>query len=67
MHIFDFHEDLYGTLIEVAVLKKIRSEKRFDNFDALKEQIAKDAEAAKAFVSLLSETDKTEAHSVVQQ
>jgi riboflavin kinase/FMN adenylyltransferase len=67
VHIFDFHEDLYGTLIEVAVLKKIRSEKRFDNFDALKEQIAKDAEAAKAFVSLLSETDKTEAHSVVQQ
>ena len=42
-HILDgFDEDIYGQNIEVYFLKFIRPEQKFDNLDALKEQIQKD-------------------------
>ncbi|MDH2997321.1 bifunctional riboflavin kinase/FMN adenylyltransferase [Pasteurellaceae bacterium LFhippo2] len=42
VHIFDFAETIYGQAIEVSFLKKIRSEIKFESFEALKEQIEKD-------------------------
>ncbi|OOH85085.1 riboflavin biosynthesis protein RibF [Pasteurellaceae bacterium 15-036681] len=42
VHIFDFAETIYGQAIEVNFLKKIRSEIKFESFEALKEQIEKD-------------------------
>lgn len=45
-HLFDFKQVIYGRNIEVQFLKRIRPEKKFENFEALKAQIHKDAEEA---------------------
>lgn len=42
-HIFDFSGDIYGQWIEVQLLEFLRPERRFESFDALKQQIALDA------------------------
>ncbi len=47
-HIFDFNEDIYGQKIEVHFRAFIRAEKKFENFEALKTQIARDAAGARA-------------------
>lgn len=41
-HIFDFHGDLYGEIIEVELVKRIRDEKKFDTVDKLLAQISQD-------------------------
>ncbi len=46
-HIFDFAGDLYGREIEVALIEFIRPEQKFDSFDALRRQIAADADRAR--------------------
>jgi riboflavin kinase/FMN adenylyltransferase len=48
--LFDFSGDLYGKTIEVAFIDFIRSEEKFPSVEALKEQIAKDEEAARALL-----------------
>lgn len=47
VHLFDFDEDLYGKILEVFFVALLREEKRFNGLDALKAQIAKDAEEAR--------------------
>lgn len=49
VHLFDFDEDLYGQLVHVNFLHKIRDEKKFDSFELLKQQISHDVEIAKAY------------------
>jgi riboflavin kinase/FMN adenylyltransferase len=49
VHIFDFSADIYGAYVDVTFLQKIRDEHRFESFEALKAQIARDVEQAKAF------------------
>jgi riboflavin kinase / FMN adenylyltransferase len=49
VHLFDFNEDLYGQLVHVEFLHKIRNEKKFDSFELLKQQILDDAEIAKEY------------------
>ncbi len=49
VHIFDFNDDIYGHYLEVEFIVKLRDEKRFDSFDALKEQILLDAKQARDF------------------
>ncbi len=49
VHIFDFDQSLYGTRIEVTMLKKIRAEIKFSSIEALKEQINKDSEQARLY------------------
>jgi len=44
---FDFDADLYGQKLEVELVSFIRDEARFDGLDALKAQIAADAEVAR--------------------
>ncbi len=41
-HLFDFNEEIYGQMIEVDLLQKIRNERRFESIDALREQLIKD-------------------------
>jgi riboflavin kinase/FMN adenylyltransferase len=47
-HLFDFEGDLYGQEISVALLGFLRPEQKFAGLDALRAQIARDAEAARA-------------------
>jgi len=42
VHIFDFDEDIYGKLLTVTFLKKVRDERTFDGLDSLKNQIKQD-------------------------
>ena len=49
VHLFDFDGDLYDKHVQVEFFHKIRDEMKFDGLDALKAQIAKDAQAARTF------------------
>ncbi len=51
VHLFDFKGELYGKLVHVDFLHKIRDEIKFASFDLLKEQIFNDVEAAKDYFS----------------
>ena len=51
VHLFDFETEIYGEYVEVVFLHKLRDEVRFASLDALKQQIALDAEGARAFFS----------------
>ena len=46
-HLFDFAEEIYGSRVRVEFMAKIRPERRFESFEALKEQIALDSTAAR--------------------
>jgi riboflavin kinase/FMN adenylyltransferase len=46
-HIIDFEGDLYETELEIAFLQKLREEQKFASPAALREQIARDIEAAR--------------------
>lgn len=47
VHLFDYNGDLYGRLLTVRFLEKIRDEKRFEGLEALQAQIHQDAAAAR--------------------
>lgn len=47
VHLFDFRKSIYGRLIEVEFVRKLREEKRFDSFEALQYQIQQDVSLAK--------------------
>ncbi|EGA70139.1 bifunctional riboflavin kinase/FMN adenylyltransferase [Vibrio sinaloensis DSM 21326] len=50
VHLFDFKANLYGKQLEIVLLDKIRDEHKFESFDALKQQIELDAEAARVWL-----------------
>ncbi len=50
--LLDFDGDLYGRLLRVEFLERLRGEASFDSVDALVEQMAKDVEMARARVGL---------------
>lgn len=39
VHLLDFSEDIYGEQLQIKFIKKIREEKKFENLDALKQQL----------------------------
>jgi riboflavin kinase/FMN adenylyltransferase len=47
-YLLDFSGDLYGSRLEIAFLKRLRGEKRFDSVDALVDQMELDVDAARA-------------------
>ncbi|MFN3882346.1 MAG: bifunctional riboflavin kinase/FAD synthetase [Nitrincola lacisaponensis] len=47
VHLFDWHEEIYGQLMQVEFLHFLRPEKRFDGLDALKTQLFTDIETAR--------------------
>lgn len=49
VHLFDFNENIYGRHVQVTFLHKLRDEQRFENFELLKAQIFRDAEAARTY------------------
>jgi riboflavin kinase/FMN adenylyltransferase len=50
-YLLDFEGDLYDRRLELAFLKRLRGEKRFDSVHALVEQMARDVEAARTICS----------------
>ncbi len=48
VHVFDFDGDLYGQPFQVFFHAHLRAEQKFDGLDALKAQIRRDADAARA-------------------
>jgi riboflavin kinase/FMN adenylyltransferase len=48
-YIFDFDGDLYGDVLRVRFLHRLRDERKFSGIDELKTQIARDTERAKLY------------------
>ncbi|MBL7963608.1 MAG: bifunctional riboflavin kinase/FAD synthetase [Flavobacteriales bacterium] len=46
VNLFDFDRDVYGELVTVEVLHRLRAEQRFDDVEALKQQLARDRRQA---------------------
>lgn len=55
-HLFDFDGDLYGARLRIGFVARLRGEQKFDGVDALRAQIARDADTAR---SLLEREDPT--------
>ncbi len=51
VHLFDFSGDIYGRLLTVTFKQQLREERKFESLDALKAQIARDIDEARAFFS----------------
>ncbi|WP_455235165.1 bifunctional riboflavin kinase/FAD synthetase [Thiogranum longum] len=51
VHLFDFASNIYGKYLDIEFCKKLRDEKKFESFEALKQQIEIDAEQARQFFS----------------
>lgn len=48
-HIFDFNKELYGKVIRVEFLQKLRDERKFDSVDELSKEIKDNCITAKAY------------------
>ncbi|RTL56213.1 MAG: bifunctional riboflavin kinase/FAD synthetase [Sphingobacteriales bacterium] len=46
VNLFDFDEDIYGKLMKVQTVKRLRDEKKFGGLDELKQQLQNDRQAA---------------------
>ena len=53
-HIFDFNQDLYGTLLRIGFVQRLRDERAFDSLDALRDQIGADCDRARVLFDRLS-------------
>ncbi|MGP0566141.1 bifunctional riboflavin kinase/FAD synthetase [Nitrospina sp. 32_T5] len=51
VHIFDFHQEIYGIDLEVQFIARIRGEKEFANAEELVMQIEKDIETVKSILA----------------
>ena len=54
VHIFEFDRDIYGQRLSVRFRSFIREERKFDSFEALRDQIARDADGARAIFGMLT-------------
>lgn len=51
VHLLDFQGDLYGKHVKVDFLRYLRPERRFESLDALRQQIQKDEQEARAWLT----------------
>jgi riboflavin kinase / FMN adenylyltransferase len=49
VHLLDFNEDIYGEVMQVSFIRKLRNEEKFANLEELKTQIALDLEQTRKF------------------
>lgn len=54
VHYFDVNEDLYDKIVNVSIVKFIRTEEKFESIDALKIQLNKDREFSKSYLREIS-------------
>jgi riboflavin kinase/FMN adenylyltransferase len=52
VHLFNFDRQVYGEHVSVEFVQKLRDEQRFDSFEQLREQILRDADKARAILSV---------------
>jgi riboflavin kinase/FMN adenylyltransferase len=50
VHLFDFARDIYGSLVRVRFVQKLREEQKYETLDALATAIRRDAERARAIL-----------------
>ncbi|MDG2124156.1 MAG: riboflavin kinase, partial [Verrucomicrobiales bacterium] len=50
IHLFDREQDLYGKVLRVELVSRLRGEQKFGGVDDLREQISKDIESAKVIM-----------------
>ena len=55
VHFFDFNKDIYDTELRIEFLKRLRSEQKFENLEALKNQLKNDMINASAYINSLNE------------
>lgn len=48
--LFDFSDNIYGKLLKIEFVSRVREEKKFANFELLRQQIIKDVENAKKLI-----------------
>ncbi len=51
IHIFNFGNDIYGQLIRINFVKRLRKEEKFDNLEKLKKQMDKDKELSEKILA----------------
>lgn len=61
-HVFDFLGDVYGRLIEVEFVAKLRDEEKFDSLAALAAQMRQDAVLARSLLAARCSPDVPESH-----
>jgi riboflavin kinase/FMN adenylyltransferase len=49
VHLFDFDREIYGSHVTVHLLHKLRDEAKYDSFEALTAQIARDVQATRNY------------------
>lgn len=54
VHFFNFNEDIYSSELKIEFLKRLRSEQKFENLEALKAQLKKDMVNALTYISTLN-------------
>ena len=47
VHLFNFHESIYGKEIAIEFIRRIRDEKKFPNLESLKDQLILDEKECK--------------------
>jgi len=55
VHFLNFNEDIYNSELKIEFLKRLRSEEKFKNLDALKIQLKKDMVNTSSFINTLNE------------
>ncbi len=55
VHFFNFNTSIYDAELKIEFLKRLRSEKKFKNLEALKTQLKKDKKQALDFINTLNE------------
>ncbi|PJK09941.1 bifunctional riboflavin kinase/FMN adenylyltransferase [Lysobacteraceae bacterium NML08-0793] len=60
VHLFDFSGDLYGQLLEVEFIAKLRDEEKFASLDALAAQMRQDALLARSLLAARRSPDAVE-------
>ncbi len=52
VHIFNFQQNVYGKLVRVELLKKLRNEEKYNDLETLTTAINNDAVAAKNYFEI---------------
>lgn len=54
VHFFNFNNDIYNTELKIEFLKRLRSEQKFENLEALKMQLKKDMTNASHYIQTIN-------------